>query len=519
MYENEDVIQLTEADAKLPTTEAEAQDRHNRIVRHAQQLHAEVEAGKKTLAEKDRRIEQMAVDLKALQQSLSIIGSRDPMESAGASDVELRRFVDNDGKLFLRGYESNDPAQRRSDDTGLLTTQPVNDAHRNLIEATEALYVTAVVKHGRDAFNHTGTAYREGVVKGLGTAYHRVQRAWSAMPKFVKRAWDDQNGSGGEFIPTPLLASPMWQVGEYDPEGLLSLFPRTQISTESVEMPVGTLYPVPYKGGGATGDNPAALAKSTVGTDKITLTANPMYVMVFVHEDAAADSIVAAFPFIRSSIARSLAIGSRFTVVNGDTASSHQDDLANWDLRGMFGAIDAGSIDYRRTFLGLRANALDSSNGVDRSTHSLSTLVSDINLVGGPRGVPTDMPIVTSWEGYLKNFVNLSGIVKANEYGDRAPIVRGEVASIFGHPIIPTDAMSADLNASGVYDNSVTDYTGYVIFNRTMHTLVERAGATVALQNDITVAGTYLRARQRLGFKDMTKSSDASVRYAYKMGK
>jgi hypothetical protein len=304
MYENEDVIQLTEADAKLPTTEAEAQDRHNRIVRHAQQLHAEVEAGKKTLAEKDRRIEQMAVDLKALQQSLSIIGSRDPMESAGASDVELRRFVDNDGKLFLRGYESNDPAQRRSDDTGLLTTQPVNDAHRNLIEATEALYVTAVVKHGRDAFNHTGTAYREGVVKGLGTAYHRVQRAWSAMPKFVKRAWDDQNGSGGEFIPTPLLASPMWQVGEYDPEGLLSLFPRTQISTESVEMPVGTLYPVPYKGGGATGDNPAALAKSTVGTDKITLTANPMYVMVFVHEDAAADSIVAAFPFIRSSIAR-----------------------------------------------------------------------------------------------------------------------------------------------------------------------------------------------------------------------
>jgi hypothetical protein len=102
---------------------------------------------------------------------------------------------------------------------------------------------------------------------------------------------------------------------------------------------------VPYKGGGASGDNPAALAKSTVGTNKITLTASPMYTMVLIHEDAASDSIVAAFPFIRESISRSLAMGLRLSILNGDTAATHQDDLANWDLRGSFGAIDAGSID------------------------------------------------------------------------------------------------------------------------------------------------------------------------------
>jgi len=80
-----------------------------------------------------------------------------------------------------------------------------------------------------------------------------------------------------------------------------------------------------------------------------------------------------------------------------------------------------------------------------------------------------------------------------------------------------TDAMTADLNASGVYDNVTTTKTGYVILNRRMFRRILRAGATVSLQNDITVAGTYMRARQRVGFKDMTKSGDKGVRYAYNM--
>jgi len=339
------------------------------------------------------------------------------------------------------------------------------------------------------------------------------------MPAPIRRAWDDQNGSGGEFIPTPLLASPMWQVEEYDPDGLIGLFDQITIPSESVELPVGTAYPVPYKGGGATGDNPAALAKASVGTDKLTLTANPMYTMVLIHEDAASDSIVAAFPFIREAISRSLAMGLRLCILNGDTAATHQDDIANWNLRGYFGAVDAGSIDYRRTFMGLRAIALDDSNGVNRSTHSLSTLFSDINAVGGPRSVPGDMPIITSPEGYLSNFVGLSGVVSANDYGSRAPIAAGEVGSIAGHPIIMTDAMPADLNASGVYDNATKTKTAYTVLNRRMFRRIVRAGATVSLQNDITVAGTYMRARQRVGFKDMTKSADKAVRYAYNMSK
>lgn len=506
----------------MPQTQAEWKAFAASTTEKAQQLAQKVDAGARTHTEQSEQIARMADDLRTVRQEVAEATARnvDPMATLGGTDRELvQKFIDTDGRVFLRGHDSDDPALFRSDSAGLLASRPVNDAHRNLIEATEALYVVAVARHGRDAFDHRGQGYRADVIRKETKAWNKVQRAWSRMPAPIRRAWDDQNGSGGEFIPTPLLASPMWQVEEYDPDGLIGLFDQITIPSESVELPVGTAYPVPYKGGGATGDNPAALAKASVGTDKLTLTANPMYTMVLIHEDAASDSIVAAFPFIREAISRSLAMGLRLCILNGDTAATHQDDIANWNLRGYFGAVDAGSIDYRRTFMGLRAIALDDSNGVNRSTHSLSTLFSDINAVGGPRSVPGDMPIITSPEGYLSNFVNLSGVVSANDYGSRAPIAAGEVGSIAGHPIIMTDAMPADLNASGVYDNATKTKTAYTVLNRRMFRRIVRAGATVSLQNDITVAGTYMRARQRVGFKDMTKSADKAVRYAYNMSK
>jgi len=506
----------------MPTTQAEWNAFAASTAQKAQQLSEKLEQGERTRAEQKEQIARMADDLRAVRQEVAEAKAKaaDPLATVGGTDRELvQRFVDTDGRVFLRGHEGGDSSLFRSDSAGLLASQPVNDAHRNLIEATEALYVLAVARHGRDAFDHRGNGYRVATVKSERKAWDRVQRAWSRMPAPIRRAWDNQNGSGGEFIPTPLLASPMWQVEAYDPDGLLGLFETITINSESVELPVGTAYPVPYKGGGAVGDNPAALAKSTVGTDKLTMTASPMYSMVLIHEDAAADSIVAAFPFIRDAITRSLVMGRRLAIMNGQTFGSAIDALASWNLRGYFGAVDAGSIDYRYAFSGLRNIALGDSNGVDRSTHSRETLFKDINLVGGPRSVPTDMPIVTSPEGYLLNFVNLDGIVQANEYGSRAPIASGEVGSIAGHPIIMTDAMPADLNATGVYDGVTTDTTGYVVFNRRMFRNISRAGATVALQNDITIGGTYLRARQRVGFKDMTKASDKAVRYAYNMSK
>jgi hypothetical protein len=352
---------------------------------------------------------------------------------------------------------------------------------------------------------------------GCRPTYEAIQAVWRRAPEGIRRAFDTATGSGGDFIPTPLLATPLWQVEEYDPDGLLSLFEETNITSNSVELPLGTAYPVPYKLVGQTGDNPAAFNKSSVGTDKLTITASGLAVMVFLHEDASEDSIVPAIPFIRDSMTRSMAIGERLCVINGDTAATHQDALASWDPAGMFGSVAASADHYLKSWLGLRALSLDQSHGVDRSTFSTTTLASDIASLQGPRGGRGDVVMVTSWQGYLTKLVSMTGIVSASDYGSNGPIVRGEVASIYGVPVIVSDAMTADLNASGLFDNSTTTKTGALLFNRRLYRRFVRVGTSVDLQRDITVGGSYLRARNRRTYQNLGKSGQKTVRYLYNL--
>jgi hypothetical protein len=107
----------------------------------------------------------------------------------------------------------------------------------------------------------------------------------------------------------------------------------------------------------------------------------------------------------------------------------------------------------------------------------------------------------------------MSGIVSASDYGSGAPIQRGEVGSIMGVPVIATDALTADLNASGVFDAATMTKTGMLLLNRQLYRRFVRVGVSVDLQRDITVGGTYLRARQRLTYQNMAKSGQKTVRY------
>jgi len=466
----------------------------------------------KSDAEKAVTIERMAADLKSAQQALSTVAAQKAAApDLSGSDRDLAAFV-VDGRIVARSFDKADSRVRARSLPGLLDSKPIHPWQAEFQKAVEdhTLAITAI--HGAAALGS------EDIMKGgCRPTYEAIQAVWRRAPEGIRKAFDTGAGTGGDFIPTPLLATPLWQVEEYDPDGLLGLFEETNITSNSVELPLGTAYPVPYKLVGQTGDNPAAFNKSSVGTDKLTITASGLAVMVFLHEDASEDSIVPAIPFIRDSMTRSMAIGERLCVINGDTAATHQDALASWDPAGMFGSVAASADHYLKSWLGLRALSLDQSHGVDRSTFSTTTLASDIASLQGPRGGRGDVVMVTSWQGYLTKLVSMTGIVSASDYGSNGPIVRGEVASIYGVPVIVSDAMTADLNASGLFDNATTTKTGALLFNRRLYRRFVRVGTSVDLQRDITVGGSYLRARNRRTYQNLGKSGQKTVRYLYNL--
>jgi len=469
---------------------------------------ADVELTKRTLAEQQLIIDRLAADLSDTRKALAAReAAADTAPSLSDSDRDLARFI-VDGKVVARSYDKADPRPSARRLLGLLDSKPTHEWQAAFQRALEdhTLAVTAI--HGAQALSDS-----EMMQRGCKPTYEAIQAVWRTAPAAIRRAFDTATGSGGDFIPTPLLASPMWQVEEYDPDGLLSLFPETAIPSNSIEQPLGTQYPVPFKLVGQTGNNPSAFPKSSVGTDKLTITATGLVCMVLMHEDATEDSIVPALPFIREALTRSLSIGERLCVVNGDTTASHGDTgLASWDPQGMFGAAGSGADHYLRAWLGLRHLALDQSNSVDRSTFSLSTFGEDLASLQGPRGGRGDVVLLTSWQGYVKKLVTMSGIVSASDYGSNAPILRGEVANIMGVPVIPTDALTADLTGAGIFDGVTMTKTAMLLFNRRLYQRFVRVGTSVDIQRDITVGGTYLRARNRRTYQDMAKAGQKWAR-------
>lgn len=467
----------------------------------------------RTVAEKEVVIERMAADFKSAQQTISTLSAqKSAAPDLSGSDRDLAAFI-VDGKVVARSFDKSDTRPRARHLPGLLDSKPIHPWQAEFQKAIEdhTLAITAI--HGTPALDNADL-----MVRGCRPTYEAIQAVFRRAPEAIRRAFDSGTGTGGDFIPTPLLASPLWQVEEFDPDGLLGLFDETPMTSSSVELPLGTLYPKPYKLTGQTGDNPAAFKTSSVGTDKLTITASGLAVMVFMHEDATEDSIVPALPFIRESMVRSMAIGERLCVVNGDTAATHQDALATWDPGGIFGDAEDSSDHYLRSWLGLRALSKDQSNSVDRGTFTLSTFATDVAAVQGPRGGRGDMVLLTSFQAHVRKIASMTGVVSASDYGSNAPVVRGEVASIYGVPVILTDAMTSDLAAAdGLYASASDTTSGALLFNRRLYRRFVRVGTSVDMQRDIRVGGSYLRARNRRTYVNLAKSGQKTVRFLFNL--
>jgi|LakMenEpi03Aug12_release.lakeMendotaPanAssembly.Ray.scaffolds.fasta_scaffold175829_2 hypothetical protein len=467
----------------------------------------------RSVAEKEVTIERMAADFKSAQQTITTLSAqKSAAPDLSGSDRDLAAFI-VDGKVVARSFDKGDTRPRARHLPGLLDSKPIHPWQAEFQKAVEdhTLAITAI--HGTPALDNADL-----MVRGCRPTYEAIQAVFRRAPEAIRRAFDSATGTGGDFIPTPLLASPLWQVEEFDPDGLLGLFDETPMTSSSVELPLGTLYPKPYKLTGQTGDNPAAYKTSSVGTDKLTITASGLAVMVFMHEDATEDSIVPALPFIRESMVRSMAIGERLCVVNGDTAASHQDALSTWDPGGIFGDAGDSTDHYLRSWLGLRALSKDQSNSVDRGTFSLSTFATDVAAVQGPRGGRGDLVLLTSFQAHVRKIASMTGVVSASDYGSNAPVVRGEVASIYGVPVILTDAMTSDLAAaSGLYASASDTTSGALLFNRRLYRRFVRVGTSVDMQRDIRVGGSYLRARNRRTYVNLAKSGQKTVRFLFNM--
>ena len=272
-------------------------------------------------------------------------------------------------------------------------------------------------------------------------------------------------------------------------------FDTFNMTDKDIILPFLTTGFRPYIKAAATGDDPAQYTSSSMVTDKRTISATGFAVRAQVDADASEDSILAALPLIRQEVVSAIVDGEEDAIINGDTGT-HQDDassaLASWNTRSRWGASGLGTAsDHRRAWIGLRARAYDvGSTRAQGSEENYAGLMTLRGLMDSPHGVEGDIICIPSPEVYLTDILAMSELLTMDKVGPKAVVLTGQVASIAGMPVIPSEFVSTDLAATGLF-TAAGATSGWLLCNRSRFKIGRLGGgAGVELDKDIT-RGVY----------------------------
>jgi hypothetical protein len=347
-----------------------------------------------------------------------------------------------------------------------------------------------------------------------------VAKAAMALPKSVRdalepkiRALYDGSGVGDDFVVDGYMPS-IYRAFEV-PKGLAAAFDTVQVSNETFVRPSVTTGARPYLKSEISSDTPAAFTPSTPATDQAAIQIKALAVRILVGEHLAEDSAIAAIPFAQSEIGMALEDGYEDVMVNGDTAGTHQDAIASWNARSRWGASGlGGAADHRRMSIGLRARAADVSNTSDGSAaQTAAGILANIATIG--ERAMDRVILVTSPEVLVQKLFALSEVLTLEKFGPNATILSGQLASLFGSPIVVSRFVTADLAATGLYTGS-SSYSGVLAVHRGAWATYQKRGQVVEVDKEISSGHYEVVGSIRKLFATMDSSAVKNVHWSYK---
>lgn len=288
------------------------------------------------------------------------------------------------------------------------------------------------------------------------------------------RAVDTQTaGEGQEFVPRELSGSLIDRVSLE--LMVVALFPSIVMPTQPFDIPAKAVGRTRL---GSAAENTAdtgqtGFKKITPGSRKVTLTAVKFAGEALMSKEAEEDSIIAMMPFIQDELVEFIAADQEDAVINGDTTGTHQDSDVT--------AAD----DPRKKWIGLRKAALAGAK-TDAGNVALTTaaLLANRKKMGkyGVRVAP--LAHILSMAGYVE-LLSDNSVQTVDKYGPNATVLTGELGKAHGVPLIVSEYVRQDLNATGVYDGTTTTRTEAITVNKNGFVIGERRGVTVQILREV----------------------------------
>lgn len=322
-------------------------------------------------------------------------------------------------------------------------------------------------------------------------------------PKFKDR-WQhlmnaldvDTSGEGAEWVPTGIGATLHEKVrasGKIAP-----LFSRIDIPTNPWKWPIEGADATAYRVAEPTGDSATKVTASTPGTAAATFDAEIMGGRILFSRSLEADSAIAILPFTRAKLVRAFVDAEEKAILDGDADGTHQDT----DTQA------AGATHMSSAWDGLRKRALANASAATTTSTAANLLV--IRALMGKWGVnPADLAFIVGLSAYY-DLLGDANFLTVDKLGPNATILNGQLGSAYGSPVIVSEHVRENLNASGVHDAITTTKTYNLCVNRNEWVMGQRMAMDVEVDDSI-YRETYQRVVVGFMREDFQNVGDAST--------
>jgi len=470
------------------------------------QIMGELRSLRNNQDEKVANIEQQVKSLKEAHRLMEeSVYRADSVEITG-TDSELKKFVGEDGSIR---WTAGKTKVKTAQGTQIVTEAGLLDTDENLsnwhVEMKRLANDRMMVKNMLVGDKSTPKM-------DLAIARH-LAVAPRAIAAQVSKANFDGAGVGAELIEDQFLAQLHM---EYQvPTVVRSLFSEVQMTSNTMLAPRINRGGRPYIKGTVTSDNPALYPVSTVSMGQAQITAKGLSTRYILDEELIEDSAVLLLPAMQRMIAKDMRDAVEDALINGDSAATHQDAIASWNIRERWGASGlGGSNDHRRLWTGLRAAAYDKSTTLDINSFDAAKMLELISKLG--EYAASDKVLIVSPEALYENLLGLEQVITLDKFGPQASILTGQIGSIFGMPIVVSRFMSDDLATTGLYTGTGAT-TGMLCVSRDSWNIFARRGIQIQQEQDIKSGAFNMVATERLTFDSLDASDVKNVAFGFNL--
>jgi len=266
-----------------------------------------------------------------------------------------------------------------------------------------------------------------------------ILRSGGNMPsEELQKAMDVATAyEGAEFVRTD-LASMIWETVRQEAK-IAGTLNTVEMPSDPFKLPIESTLPTMHYVGESKTYNASDFPEHSPATADQTLTAKKFAIHSMYSGELNEDSVIPVLPFIRNQLAKSAVHGIDNVILNGDIVATATGNI-NLDDQTPLSTNNYLAMDGLRK-LALVTNSANASADASITTLTAAGFLLLRGLMAGWGIDPADLIIVVDYGTYLKT-IALSEVETLENYGPNATILKGELAKLYGIPILVSDEMS-----------------------------------------------------------------------------